>query len=285
MDKKTIVVWFSCGAASAVAAKKTIERYGDTHHIRVVNNPIAEEDEDNRRFLKDVEEWLGVEIETAVNPKYPDASCVEVWDKRQYMSGIAGAPCTHELKKKARQHWESENKFDYIVLGFTAEEKKRHRVFTKTERSNVLPVLIEAGISKADCYRIVMDARLSLPRSYVEGWPNANCKGCVKSTSATYWNFVRVVAPEVFHQRAVQSRRLGARLVRCHPKYLPWCYQDDNGKWWDGRENVNLHVIGSNGKEKLVSPRIYLDELPPEAKGRPLKNMDFECGIFCEEKL
>ena len=25
---KTIVVWFSCGAASAVAAKKTIEKYG-----------------------------------------------------------------------------------------------------------------------------------------------------------------------------------------------------------------------------------------------------------------
>ena len=28
-----------------------------------------------------------------------------------------------------------------------------------------------------------------------------------------------------------------------------------------------------------------LDELPVNAKGRPLKNYDFECGIFCEEKL
>jgi hypothetical protein len=73
---KTIVVWFSCGAASAVAAKKTIERYGSTHRIRVVNNPIKEEDEDNVRFLKDVEKWLGVEIEFARHPKYPDASCM-----------------------------------------------------------------------------------------------------------------------------------------------------------------------------------------------------------------
>ena len=27
-NKETIVVWFSCGAASAVAAKKTIEIWG-----------------------------------------------------------------------------------------------------------------------------------------------------------------------------------------------------------------------------------------------------------------
>lgn len=101
----TIVVWFSCGAASAVAAKKTIEKYGDFCNIRIVNNPIKEEDDDNQRFLKDVEHWLGYEIEYATNSNYPKASCVEVWDKRKFMSGPQGAPCTQELKKKARQEW------------------------------------------------------------------------------------------------------------------------------------------------------------------------------------
>ena len=64
----TIAVWFSCGAASAVAAKKTIEKYGHLATIRVVNNPVAEEHEDNRRFLRDVQAWLGCEIEIAINP-------------------------------------------------------------------------------------------------------------------------------------------------------------------------------------------------------------------------
>ena len=41
---KTIVVWFSCGAASAVAAKETICRYGEHNTIRIVNNPIKEEE-------------------------------------------------------------------------------------------------------------------------------------------------------------------------------------------------------------------------------------------------
>jgi hypothetical protein len=249
MTRPTIAVWFSCGAASAVAAKKTIERYGETHNIRVVNNPIAEEDEDNRRFLKDVERWLGVEIEAAINPKYPSASCIEVWNKRKYMSGVAGAPCTHELKKKARQHWEAENQSDYIVLGFTSEEEKRHKDFTKTERGNVLPVLIEAGLSKADCYMELFHAGIRPPRIYEMGYPNANCIGCVKATSPTYWNHVRKMHPDVFQSRAEQSREIGARLVR------------------------------------HKGERIFLDELPAEAKGRPMKNMDFECGIFCEEKL
>ena len=49
--KKTIAVWFSCGAASAVASKRTIEKYGDTHNILIVNNPVDEEDDDNFKTL------------------------------------------------------------------------------------------------------------------------------------------------------------------------------------------------------------------------------------------
>jgi hypothetical protein len=70
----------------------------------------------------------------------------------------------------------------------------------------------------------------------------------VKATSPSYWNHVRQQDPDVFARRAEQSRTLGVRLVR---------YQ---------------------GK------RIFLDELPANAVGRPIRGMDFECGIFCEER-
>ena len=113
MNGKTIVVWFSCGAASAVAALKTKEKYGERNTIRYVNNPLKEEDEDNQRFLIDVAAWLNVEIEHAINPKYPNCSITEVFEKRKFMSGPMGAPCTLELKKNARKHWEKTNKFDY----------------------------------------------------------------------------------------------------------------------------------------------------------------------------
>ena len=245
----TIAVWFSCGAASAVAAKQTLERYSTTHKIRIINNPVTEEDDDNRRFLLDVERWLNHPIEIATNPDYPNCSAVEVWAKRKFMSGPHGAPCTIELKKKARQHWEKHNHADWHVLGFTADEQHRHQRFTETERPNVLPVLIDTGTTKQNCYRIIKDAGIELPQIYKQGYPNANCIGCVKATSPTYWNHVRQQHPEIFLERATQSRELGAKLVR-----------------------VN-------------NERIYLDELDPKALGRPMKNLAFECGIFCEEQL
>lgn len=244
----TIAVWFSCGAASAIAARLCVDTYAATNTIRILNNPIAEEDSDNRRFLTDVESWLGVPIESVTNPAYPNSSCVEIWNKRQYMSGVAGAPCTMLLKKNARQHWEANNHADWHVLGFTAEERKRSDNFMLTERPNLLPLLINAGITKAKCYALLRESGISPPRMYSLGYPNANCIGCVKATSPTYWNHVRRVHPDIFAQRAAQSRALGARLVRVEGK------------------------------------RIFLDELSPSAKGRAMNTLDFECGIFCEER-
>ena len=245
--REMIAVWFSCGAASAAAAYLTMQKYGDDYDVRIVNNPIAEEDADNLRFLKDVEQWLGVKIERATNDKYPTASAVDVWERRKFMSGIAGAPCTLHLKKEARQQWENINKPDWHVLGFTYEEVDRHKRFTQTERENVLPVLIDAKMVKADCYMLLRENGIKPPRIYDMGYPNANCIGCVKATSPTYWNHVREMHPDVFQERAEQSRRLGAKLTRVNNK------------------------------------RMFLDELPADAKGAPMKNLDFECGLFCEE--
>ena len=240
-----IVVWFSCGAASAVAAQETLKLF-PTGDVRVVYNPVKEEDPDNLRFLEDVESWLGIEVELAHNYRYPAGSCVEVWDDRQFMSGVRGAPCTSELKKEARRQWETINRPDYHVLGFTADEQGRHDRFRKNERPNSLPVLINLGLSKQDCMDRLTAAGIRPPAAYARGYPNANCIGCVKATSPTYWNHVRRDRPAVFAERAEQSRRIGARLVR-----------------------VN-------------NERIFLDELDPEAVGRPMKTMQIDCGIFCE---
>lgn len=244
VPKETIVVWFSCGAASAVAAKRTVEKYGATHNIAIVNNPVDEEDSDNRRFLADVSCWLRMPIIEAVNEEIGTTSAVAVWDKRKYMSGIKGAPCTAQLKKEARYQFELRNTIHWHVLGFTADEKERHNRFVKFERENVLPVLIDEGITKSACFEIIQDAGIELPRIYKLLYPNANCIGCVKATSPTYWNHVRKTHPAVFQQRAEQSRRLGCRLVRYKGK------------------------------------RIYLDELPEDATGRKMKS--YECGIFCD---
>jgi hypothetical protein len=244
---KTIAVWFSCGVASAVTALKTLEKYSGQYNVRIVNNPVIEEDEDNLRFKADIEKLLGVKIETAINKDYPSCSAVDVWEHQRFMSSPYGAPCTDLLKKEARRQWEQANNPMHHVLGFTADEKKRHERFVQSERE-ILPVLINENLTKQDCFEIIAREGIGRPRIYELGHPNANCIGCVKSKSPTYWNLVRRTHPNVFAHRMEQSRSIGARLV------------------------------------EVKGVRIFLDELDPNAKGRPIKSMDFECGIFCEER-
>lgn len=244
MKKGIIAVWFSCGAASAVAAKKTVELYGNTYNVLIVNNPIDEEDMDNKRFLKDVSEWIGQPIIEAKNTKVGTTSCYDIWEKRKYMSGVLGAPCSMLLKKGARYEFELYHDIEWHVLGFTIEEQERHNRFITSERENVLPVLINLKLTKADCFDIIRKAKIELPRIYSMGYPNANCIGCVKSSSPTYWNLVRKVHPEVFKLRAEQSMRLGTKLV------------------------------------KVKGDRIFLEELKITDKGGKLK--DYDCGIFCD---
>lgn len=243
-----IVVWFSNGAASAIAWQETLRRYGDRCDVRAVNNPVVEEDPDNLRFGAAVSEWLGRPLIEHVNPQWPTASAEDVWRKERAMNFVFGAPCTRAVKKGARQDYERHNRVDWHVLGFTADEKCRYDRFVLTERSNVLPVLIEAGLTKQDCMDRLVAAGVAPPRVYAEGYPNANCIGCVKSQSPTYWNLVRRTRPDVFEARAKLSRELGVRLV------------------------------------KHKGERIFLDDLPADAKGRDLKTMTIECGIFCEER-
>lgn len=244
--KETIVVWFSCGAASAVASKKTIEKYGKTHNVIIVNNPVVNEHEDNLRFLRDCEKWFGQKIISAINDKFPTCDIRDVFEKRNYISGVKGAPCTTELKKEARYRFERKNKIDWHVLGFTSDEKNRSDRFIKYERENVIPILIDENITKGNCFDILVNANIKLPEIYKLGFPNANCIGCVKSQSPTYWNLVRNTFPEVYKERAEQSRRIGAKLV------------------------------------KRKGKRIFLDELLPNDKGGKIKS--WECGIFCDKE-
>jgi hypothetical protein len=244
MQGKIIVVWFSCGAASAVAVKKTIEIYGESNLIRVINNPIKEEHPDNRRFLNDIENWLGIKIESLTNRNYPESSAVDVWEKKKAMSFVKGAPCTTALKKEARHQWQKDNDADYHVMGFTSEERDRHDRWS--EPTPLLPVLIDAKLSKQDCFDELARNNIKLPEVYLLGFPNANCLGCPKATSPEYWNLTRKMFPDVFAERSELSRRLGVRLVRV------------------------------NGD------RIFLDELDPNQKGNKLKTVKpYQCSLFC----
>lgn len=239
-----VVVWFSCGAASAAAAKLAVDKYGKDRVVVVYCDTSASEHPDNLRFLADVEQWLGIKVVRLSSIDYTTID--DVFEKTKYMAGIQGARCTLELKKKPRQAFQDLD--DVHVFGFTADETKRIADFEQRNPELKLEwILRDAGYDKQDCYTLLMNAGIALPMMYLLGYRNNNCPGCVKATSPAYWAKVRRDFPEVFARRAKQSKLLNVRLTRYKGK------------------------------------RIFLDELPPDSEIdlTRYKEEHISCGPEC----
>lgn len=209
-----IVCHFSCGAASAVATKLTLaDPRWVGHEIVIVYAETGAEDLDNRRFLTDCERWFGREVVRLKNPKYPDTWAV--WESRRYIAGVAGAPCTGELKIAPRLAFQRPD--DIHIFGYTADSNDIRRAEAIRENWPDLRIetpLIDRGISKAIALAMILNAGIAPPRTYAMGFPNANCIPCCKAQSPGYWALVRREYPEQWHRMRELSRRLGVKLAR-----------------------------------------------------------------------
>jgi hypothetical protein len=164
------------------------------------------------------------------------------------VSTVHGARCTTELKKLVRRSFEKPD--DLQIFGFEKAEQSRADKFmaNNPEVSTWFP-LIDRGLTKQDCLKIVQDAGIVLPKMYKLGYRNNNCVGCVKG-QAGYWNKIRVDFPDVFKRMAEKERELNVALCKTY---------------------------AGDGKRK----RLFLDELPPTA-GRH-QDLEITCGLFCGE--
>lgn len=235
-----IIVWFSCGAASAIAASIAVGVYRNP--AIVYCDTLASEHPDNRRFMRDVERWLDIPITVIRSTKY--SSVDEVFERTKYMSGVQGARCTVEMKKVPRFDYQEVD--DIHVFGLTADEPGRiEHMEQNNPELRFRWLLRDLNIRKSECYERLRKAGIRLPAMYDLGFDHNNCMGCVKATSAEYWQKTRKYFPAVFERRARQSREIGVRLVR---------YKGE---------------------------RIYLDELPEEPETDYLPFEDIECGPLC----
>lgn len=237
-----IVCWFSCGAASAVATKLAIADNAGKLPLVVARCIVREEHPDNDRFADQCAEWFGVPITNLINEKY-DGSVHAVIEKRKYVSGVAGAPCTYELKKQVREQFQLPT--DRHVFGYCAEEQDRWDHFLDANNVDAIAPLIDRGLEHADCLAMVRDAGIELPVMYRLGYQHNNCIGCVKATGAGYWNKIRDDFPAQFDRMSDVSRKYGARMV------------------------------------KVDGIRVFLDELPT-GTGDYQTEPEIQCGIFCE---
>lgn len=236
------LVWFSCGAASAVAAYLAVKTHKGPEPIEVLYCEMANEHEDNIRFRADVEQWIGAPVIGLRSKEYPSMDIFDVFEKERYIAGIGGATCTKHLKREVRMQYERPE--DIHIFGYTADEGRRIAQF---ERENpylkTMWILRDLGITKEDCHRIIADAGIESPAMYGLGLDNNNCRCCVKG-GAAYQAKCRKLFPADWHRLAALSRALGVRLI------------------------------------SYKGERIYLDELPLDADDSA-PEPSIECGPQC----
>lgn len=237
-----IVVWFSAGAASAVASKLTLEKYPKAI---IAYCDTGSEHPDNARFIVDCEKWLGTSVIMLKSPRYKNIW--DVFEKTRYLVGVAGARCSTELKKVVRREFQQPD--DLQIFGFTIEERSRAKRFRlQNLEVELITPLIERGLKKADCLAVLRRAGIKLPAMYGLGYRNNNCIGCVKGQQG-YWNKIRMDFPEVFQRMSIVERELNIAINKSY---------------------------AGDGLRK----RVFLDELDPDA-GKYSAEDEIECGLFC----
>lgn len=201
------VVWFSAGAASAVAAKIALKDRGD---VDIIYCDTGSEHPDNLRFLRDCEQWFRHPIKISRNPRWRDTW--DVWETSRFLVGPEGARCTIELKKKVRH---AENCDDAEqVFGYTSQERHRADRMTNTNPEiDLWCPLIDAGLTHDDTLAIIHRAQIELPVMYQLGYDHNNCIGCVKGGYG-YWNKIRQDFPDSFERMARLERDIGTPV---HP--------------------------------------------------------------------
>ena len=209
-DQTRIISWFSCGAASAVATKLSIETHGT---VLPVYCETGAEHEDNKRFMSDCEKWFGVSVHRLKSDKYADTW--DVWERRKYLAGIDGAPCTVELKIAPRLAFQKPN--DIHVFGYTADKAdviRANRLRLNYPELRIETPLIDKGLTKQSVIAMIERSKINPPPMYALGFQNNNCIPCVKATSASYWALVRKQFPMEFERMVELSRKLEVRLAR-----------------------------------------------------------------------
>ena len=188
--KKRLVIWYSHGAASLTAAKIAIDTYKGDREI-VVANIFLENEVKEPELIVWAEKFLGMKITILKDTNF-EANVDEVIKRTRYMSGVNGARCTLELKKRVRKEWQRFD--DKHVFGMDINECNRiDRIIDAEPEIDLWAPLIDYKLTKKHCFEYLNNVEgFTLPLMYRLGYHNNNCKGCVKAAGAGYWNKIRI---------------------------------------------------------------------------------------------
>jgi Phosphoadenosine phosphosulfate reductase family len=209
-----IIVNFSGGVGSFIAAKLAIEKYG-SGPVNLLFADTKMEDEDLYRFNREAVKYLNVPISVVEDGRTP----WEVFNDHRYLGNSRIDPCSRILKRELLRAWIEKYipvKGTKIVLGIDFTEV--HRL--ENARPYWQPYELWAPLCdtsnqlwwKPDMIKELERIGIRPPRLYEMGFPHNNCGGfCIKAGQAQFRLLLEKM-PERYAYHEDQEARLQAKL-------------------------------------------------------------------------
>lgn len=278
------VVSVSSGASSAVAAERTMAKYGKDN-VDLVFADTKHENADNYRFLDDLEKRWGKKLIRLADGRTPE----QVWDDKAIIPNDMLAPCTYELKLKLIidyvKQLRAEGYAVVMCVGMSLKDtRKKSKLaanypewmnkrypgrllatavnWSKSKLAYVeFPALwkqTDANVELFDVFQTLRSLDIRLPSMYADGFESANCDGDCPKGGIKHWVRVYRTRPQIFRHRAEWERN-----KRKDPRFA----------------NYTILTRQVNGETVNVS----LDELAAEIEAKDAKQLRlFEMQIDIE---
>lgn len=292
------IVNFSTGLSSFWALLRTIEAHGKENTIAVFadvrgdpdRDPHAAphgtnwdgEDEDNYRFMADVEKLLDIKI---TRLQHPDG--LGVWGaifKKRAIT-IPGqstfAPCTKLLKQQTMDAFVNSIRGQVPVvqvlgLGW-AEGDRIERFKSRVDADVWFPLNEPPYVDNCHITNYLRERGIEPPRAYTQGFPHANCGGgCVKAGQAQWANLLKLNRGRYlyneFHEDWFRSDinpnvSILSETVDGEKRALPLC--EFRARLESNPDNYDKYAWGGCGCF-AASPQMRMDDLLLEARAASL---------------
>ena len=194
------IVSISGGSASAVAADRVINRYGQDS-VSLWFADTLWEDEDLYRFLVDLEARWGMTIKRFTDGRTP----LEVAEDKKLIPDSQKAPCSQELKQKPfLAYIKAQPKPLTVHLGLSWDEEHRmgkpKEIYEGVEGVKVDFPLLWKPLPYMSYTKTIQDWGIKAPRLYELGFPHNNCGGRCVRQGIREWVRLKRTMPERFRE-------------------------------------------------------------------------------------
>ena len=191
------IVSLSGGVASAIAADRVLQKYGNGQ-TELFFTDTSWEDPDLYRFLNDLEEFWQHPITRYQDGRTPQ----EVFEEEGVIGSNRFLSCTRKLKiKPFVDHVKTKLPCTvYLGLDWTETHriKKPKERYQKLGASIDFPLLWDPKLLKADYFNIVKDWGIQIPQMYQKGFSHNNCGGSCFRQGAYAWKKLQQADPDRF---------------------------------------------------------------------------------------